>query len=453
METGHIGHAVTLVFNKDMMAAAIILFLALAAIFLEGPLKIHRTKSAMLGAGAILVVGQAMGFFNPEMAMKAVDWNVIMLLGALMTVVAIMVPTGGFQAIAWWIAKVSRGRQFPLMAMMGTAIAVISMLLDNVTTIIIFSPLIVIICQVLKISPVPYLVSGAILSNTGGVATLVGDPPNILIGSAAGIDFMTFVVHMFGLVVCAWLATVYGCKYMFRHDLAKTTETPVFSDKDMIEDKYTWYVSLFVLAVMVVFFVFHGQLHWEAWVVASLGLTLLVVLLPKLDLDPYLEKAELSLLLFLIALFVLVGGVEKSGFLYFIGQQIRPLVEGNLLFASIFIMWAAAILSAFINNIPLMAGIIPIIIGMESQGTNVTPLWWALAAGVGLGGNATHVGSAANVYVVSLSERIAKRENDPSVVISAGLWARKGAPVMILTLVVSSIVIAMFFDFFSRPIH
>ncbi len=453
MESEHVEQAVDLVFNKNMVAAAVILFLSLSAIFLEGPLKIHRTKSAMIGAGAILVIGQVMGFFSPELALKAIDWNVIMLLGALMTVVAIMVPTGGFQAIAWWIARVTKGKQFPLMALMGTAIAVLSMFLDNVTTIIIFSPLVVVICQVLRVSPIPYLVSGAILSNTGGVATLIGDPPNILIGSAAHIDFMSFFTHMIGLVTCAWFATVFGCKYVFRKELAQKAQEPSFSNEDMIKDKRTWYTALFSLGVMITFFIFHGKLHWEAWVVASLGLTLLVVLLPKLDLDPYLEKAELSLLLFLIALFILVGGVEKSGFLYFIGQQIRPMVEGNLLLAALAIMWAAAILSAFINNIPLMAGIIPIIIGMEAQGTNVTPLWWALAVGVGLGGNATHVGSAANVYVVSLSERIAKRENDPSLLITAGLWIKKGAPVMLLTLVVSSVVFAAFFNFFSQPTH
>lgn len=443
----------TLVFNTQMGVSAVILFLSLAAIFLEGPLKIHRTKSAMLGAGAILVVGQIMGFFNPTLALQAIDWNVILLLAALMTIVAIMIPTGGFQAIAWWVARVTRGRQFPLMVVMGTAIAVLSMFLDNVTTIIIFSPLIVIICQVLKVSPVPHLLSGAILSNTGGVATLIGDPPNILIGSAADIDFMSFLTHMIGLVVCAWLATLYGCKIMFKEEMSKQTQAPVFSGESLIEDRRTWYSALFVLAIMVVGFIFHGRLHWDAWVVGSFALTILVFLVPRLELDPYLEKVELSLLLFLIALFVLIGGVEKSGFLYFIGQQIRPLVEGNLLFASIAIMWSAALLSAFINNIPLMAGIIPIILGMEAQGANVTPLWWALAAGVGLGGNATHVGGAANVFVVSLSEKIAKRENDPSLAITAGLWARKGWPIMIMTLITSTVVIAMFFDFFSRPIH
>jgi len=174
-----------------MVVSGVVLLLTFVGIFTEALHGIHRAKIAMLGAAIMVYTGQVFGFYSPELAIGAIDWNVLFLLTAMMVIVGIMIPTGGFQAIAFWIARSSRGRQFYLLAMLGTAVTLLSLLLDNVTTVIIFGPLILIISQLLHVSPIPYLLAAALLSDTGGVATLVGDPPNLMIGSAAGIDFNT----------------------------------------------------------------------------------------------------------------------------------------------------------------------------------------------------------------------------------------------------------------------
>jgi Na+/H+ antiporter NhaD/arsenite permease-like protein len=201
-----------------------------------------------------------------------------------------------------------------------------------------------------------------------------------------------------------------------------------------------------------VLFVLHNALGWEPWFVAALGLTLLVFIAHKVELDESFEDVEITLLMFFISLFVVVGGVEHSHFLQYLGQYIRPFVESDLLLASIILMWGAAVLSAMIDNIPFTAAMVPIILGMEQQGINVTPLWWSLAIGVGMGGNGTHLGSTANVFIVTLSERMAKESGDESMRITPGLWFRKGTPAMLMTLLTSSILMVLFFDFFSKPL-
>ena len=313
--------------------------------------------------------------------------------------------------------------------------------------------LIVLICEVLKVSPIPYLLAAALLTDTGGVATLIGDPPNLMIGSAADIGFNTFLVRMGGVVLAAWLAILVALRVLFWKELSAKPEPVRFATGVHLTDAKTWYLSLRVLGLMVVLFVFHRQLNWDAWVVATLGMVALFLVGRHLRLDPYLEKVEYALLLFFISLFVLVGGVEEAGFLRWLGQHIMPFVADNLLVASLTLLWVSAILSAAIDNIPFTAAMIPILLSMEAQGTNVTPLWWCLAMGVGMGGNGTHIGSTANVFIVTLSERLAQQARDPSLAITPGLWFRKGTPAMLTTLVACTVIVVMYFDFFAAPIH
>lgn len=442
-----------LVWNTPMLVSAVIMALTFVGIFTEGVHGFHRTKFAMLGAGAMIIAGQIFGFYGPEQALAAVDWNVVFLLGAMMTIIAIMIPTGGFQFLAYWIARVSGRNPFLLMALMGTAVTLISLLLDNVTTVVIFGPLIVLICQALKISPIPCLLAAALLADTGGVATLVGDPPNLMIGSAADISFNTFFAHMGGVVFVAWIGTLLALRLLFRAELAVIPEKPDFTTREAIRDKATWYRALGVMGLMVVLFILHHAIGWDAWMVAALGLTVLLFIAPGADMDGAFQQLEVSLLIFFISLFVLVGGVQSSHFLEYIGQYITPFVEKDLLMATLVLMWVAALLSAVIDNIPFTAAMVPILLNLEAQGINVTPLWWSLALGVGMGGNGTHLGSTANVFIVTLSERIAKQQNDPRLAITPGLWFRKGTPVMLLTLASSSVVMWIFFDFFSAPLN
>ena len=214
-----------------------------------------------------------------------------------------------------------------------------------------------------------------------------------------------------------------------------------------------WRAAIAVLVLMTILFILHNALHWEPWFVAVLGMTVLFFASKRLLMDEAVEHVETPLLIFFIGLFVVIGGVEHSQFLTYIGQFIQPFAESNLLLATITLMWVGAVLSAAIDNIPFTAAMIPIILGMETQGINVAPMWWGLAMGVGLGGNGTHIGSTANVFIVTVSERLAREENDPSLAITPGLWFKKGAPVMFVTLVVATILFAAFFDWFTIPVN
>jgi len=437
--------------NQGMLVSGIILALSFIGIFTETIHGFSRVKVAMLGALVMLVVGQSYGFYSSEKAFEAVDWNVVFLLAAMMAIVAMMIKTGGFEVLAFRIGKFARGRQFLLLAMLGTAVTVISLLLDNVTTVVIFGPLIVLICQKMKVNAIPYLMAAALLSDTGGVATLVGDPPNLMIGSAANIAFTPFVQKMGLIVLIAWLGTLFFLRLLFKSDLDKKAEG-TFTDVIPYKDKSLWNKSLMVLALMVVLFIIHNQIHWEPWMVAVVGLIILGLLAKNLQLEEVMHEVEIPLLMFFIALFMIVGGVENSQFLQYIGQFIIPFVKEDFLTACIALMWVAAIMSAAIDNIPFTAAMIPIILSIEAQGINVAALWWCLALGVGMGGNGTHIGSTANVYIVTVSERLARKEGNPDLAITPLVWAKKGLPVMILTLLICTAIMYLFFDYYSAPI-
>ena len=437
--------------NQGMLVSGIILALSFIGIFTETIHGFSRVKVAMLGALVMLVVGQSYGFYNPEQAFEAVDWNVVFLLAAMMSIVAIMIKTGGFEVLATKIGQIAKGRQFLLLAMLGTAVTVISLLLDNVTTVVIFGPLIVLICQKMKVNAIPYLMAAALLSDTGGVATLVGDPPNLMIGSAANIAFTPFVQKMGLIVLVAWLGTLFFLRLLFKSDLDKKAEG-TFTDVVTYKDKSLWNKSLMVLALMVVLFIIHNQIHWEPWMVAVVGLIVLSLLAKSLEFEEVMHEVEIPLLMFFIALFMIVGGVENSEFLQYLGQFIIPFVKDDFMLACIVLMWVAAIMSAAIDNIPFTAAMIPIILSLEAQGINVAALWWCLALGVGMGGNGTHIGSTANVYIVTVSERLARKEGNPDLAITPLMWAKKGLPVMILTLLICTAIMYLFFDYYSAPI-
>lgn len=438
--------------NTNMTVSAVILVLTFTFIFMEGIHGIHRSKVALAGALIMIIVGQIFGFYNQHEAVAAIDWNVIFLLGAMMTIVAVMIPTGGFDWLAYVIANWSRGRLFLLLAALGTAVTLISLILDNVTTVVIFGPLTIFICRALGVNPIPYLLAEALLSDTGGIATLVGDPPNIMIGSAAGIDFNTFFYHMGGIVFICWIAVLFFQKILFKKELAEKPQQAEFKTKGVIKDMQTLRWALISLGIVVVLFTLHTKLHLEPGLVAMIGLSIILVFARKVDIEHTLKEVELPILLFFISLFVVVGGVEHSHLLSWAGQFLVPFAKENPLQACVLLMWGAAVLSAAIDNIPFTVAMIPIILSMEAHGINTAPFWWALALGVGLGGNGTHIGSTANVYIVTISERIARELNKPEYRITPGMWFRKGTPVMVLTLIIATTIFVLFFDFFSQPV-
>ena len=453
----------TIILDQGMLVSGVILAVTFILIFTETLHGFHRVKVAMLGAAVMLVVGQSYGFYSPEAAFEAVDWNVVFLLGSMMAVVAIMINTGGFEVLAANIGKIAKGRQFMLLALLGTAVTVISLLLDNVTTVVIFGPLIVLICQKMRVTAIPYLMAAALLSDTGGVATLVGDPPNLMIGSAFDIAFMPFAYKMFPIVFVAWIATLFFMKYLFKEELAIVPDGK-FEDSIPYKDKSLWNKSVSILGLMVILFIIHNTIHWEPWMVAGTGLILLTILAKEIEFDDVMKNMthEIPLLMFFVALFMLVGGVEGSKFLEYLGQFIIPflidpltgeIIPENFMKTCIILMWVAAVMSAAIDNIPFTAAMIPIIASLETAGVNIAALCWCLALGVGMGGNGTHIGSTANVYIVTVSEKLAKTTGNPDMAITPLKWAQKGLPVMLLNLVICTIIKYLYFDYYALPLH
>jgi Na+/H+ antiporter NhaD/arsenite permease-like protein len=426
-----------------MWLAGLILAVAYVLIFTE---VIHRTLASIIGAVAMVLVGMIGGFYSQTEAVNSIDANTMLLLSGMMTLVALLRPTGGFEYLAIRIAKLSYGSPRRLLVYLSTAVTLISLFLDNVTTVLVFAPLTVVITRMLGLNPIPYLMAEALLSDTGGIATLVGDPPNVMIGSAASIDFSSFLFHMGPIVLVAWMGTVILLLFTFRShltgpikDILDLDETKAVKDPEGLRA-----VLLAFGAVIVLFFIHH---HFDffpgyvAWIGVALALALV-----RPDPDDLLRQIDWSVLLFFAGLFIIVGGVKGSGLLDHIGQRLAIFAQEpeNLLITAMMLMWVSALLSAAVDNIPFTVTMIPIISHLETQGIDVMPLWWALALGVGLGGNATHIGSTANVICVAEAER----SGVPEFRISPLLWLKKGTPVMLLTLSTSSILMAIFFDYY-----
>jgi len=333
-----------------------------------------------------------------------------------------------------------------LLVYLSTVVTVISLFLDNVTTVLVFAPLTVVITRMLGLNPIPYLMAEALLSDTGGVATLVGDPPNVMIGSAAGIDFNQFLFHMGPIILVAWLLTVFLMLSLFRRYLANPMNDILDLDESKaLKDPKGLAAVLIALAVVILLFFVHHHFDLLPGYVAWVGVALALALV-RPDPDEFLREIDWSVLIFFAGLFIIVGGVEGSGLLDLVGQQLANIAQDpdKLLTTALILMWVSAFLSAAVDNIPFTVTMIPIIAHLETQGVDVMPLWWALALGVGLGGNGTHIGSTANVICVAEAERAGR----PEYRISPILWLKKGTPVMVATLSVATVLLMIFFDYY-----
>jgi Na+/H+ antiporter NhaD/arsenite permease-like protein len=437
MET--VPHAVT----PAMWIAASVLVVAYALIFSE---IIHRTLAGVIGAVMMILIGMSFGFYSQAEAVAAIDANTMFLLMGMMTLVVLLKPTGGFEYLAIRMAKLSSGNPRLLLIYISTAVTIISLFLDNVTTVLVFAPLTVVIARLLGINPIPYLMAEALLSDTGGVATLVGDPPNVMIGSAAGIDFNQFLFHMGPVVFVSWLITLLLMLFLFRTELAQKIDGVLDLDESRVlkDPKRLIAVSASIGVVIVLFFI-HHHFHLFPGFVAWIGVAVALALV-RPDPEEMLKGVDWSVLLFFAGLFIIVGGVEGSGLLDLLGLQLAAIAQDpeKLLMTALVIMWVSAFLSAVVDNIPFTVTMIPIIAHLETQGVDVMPLWWALALGVGLGGNGSHIGSTANVICVAEAERT----GIPEYRITPWLWLKKGTPVMLSTLMVSSLLLILFFDYF-----
>ncbi|WP_395656620.1 ArsB/NhaD family transporter [Nocardioides sp.] len=390
-----------------MAIAALVVFLA--AYVLLATEKVHRTKVALGGAAVMLLIRVTdadHAFFSTT---TGVEWNVIFLLLGMMIIVSVLRRTGVFEFVAIWAAKRTRGRPYPLMVMLCVLTACASALLDNVTTVLLVAPVTFLVCERLGLRPAPYLMAEVFASNIGGTATLVGDPPNIIIAARAGLTFNDFLVHLLPIVVVLMVVFCVLCRWLFRaefhYDAERAASVARLQEREAITDPLLLVKSLAVLGAVIVAFVLHPVLHYEPSVVALLGAGLLIAI-TDVDTNDALRDVEWSTLAFFAGLFIMVGGLVESGVIDTAAEYLADATDGRLGLATYVLLIGSAVLSAIVDNIPYVATMTPIVATLAAgHGDRGTVLWWALALGADLGGNATAIGASANVVALGLAER------------------------------------------------
>ncbi|GII67472.1 membrane protein [Sphaerisporangium krabiense] len=379
----------------------------LAAYALIATERIHRLAAALGGAGVMLALratDATAAFFSPH---AGIDWNVIFLLLGMMVIVGVLRRTGVFEYLAIWAAKRARGRPFRLLALLVLITAAASALLDNVTTVLLVAPVTFVVCERLAVPPAPFLIAEVMASNIGGTATLIGDPPNIIIAGRGGLSFNDFLAHVAPMVVVLLAVFVVLCRLMFgralRHDPARAAAVMALDERAAIADPRLLRRSLSVLAVVLVAFVLHPVLHYEPSVVALLGAGVLVAV-TEVRAEQAVAEVEWPTLVFFAALFVMVGALVETGVIGTLSTAAASATAGRPEVATIGLLGVSAALSAIVDNIPYVATMSPIVDHLVQAGGHRS-LWWALAFGADLGGNATAVGAAANVVVLGIAAR------------------------------------------------
>jgi Na+/H+ antiporter NhaD/arsenite permease-like protein len=392
--------------------------------------RVHRTIAALLGGVAIILIG----VLEQDQAFHSIDWNVIFLLAGMMMIASILSETGVFQWIAVKSVQLGKGSPYRIMVILVLVTAVTSALLDNVTIVILMAPVTLFIAASLGVSPIPYLIALILASNIGGTATLVGDPPNILIGSAADIDFLTFAANLAPIVLIILIVFMGLARFLFRKDFkdnkSDTSGIEAMDTSELITNRSLLLKSMVVLAGVILGFLFHGVLHLQPATIALAGATVLM-LWGRIDIEHVLDEIEWTALFFFIGLFMVVEGLVVVGIIEAVAQAALRLTGGDLQMTSMLLLWLSAIGSGIVDNIPYTATMIPVVENL-GKAMPIAPLWWSLALGACLGGNATLVGAAANVVVANLSEK----SGHP---ISFGLFLRYGAIVTFVSIVLASI--------------
>ncbi|MBM4141841.1 MAG: ArsB/NhaD family transporter [Nitrospira sp.] len=425
--------------------ATAIFVLAYAIIVSE---KTHKAIIAVFGAALILIfkiLNQHEAFHIEE---YGIDWNVIFLLISMMVIINLMRPTGIFEYIAIKSAKLGKGEPFKILAIFAIVTAMLSAFLDNVTAVLLIIPVTLFIADALEVDPMPYLISCVLASNIGGTATLIGDPPNIMIASKAHLSFMDFIYHLTPLVIVLMvfyilcIKVIWGKKLKSREKLKKRIME--MDEREAIKDPIMMKKSLIVLGIVITGFVLHGKLLYQPATIALFGAGLLLLLSKTNEPHHILAEIEWPTICFFVGLFIIVGGVVKVGLIKWLSLQVLDITQGNLFATSMAVMWFSAFASAIVDNIPYVATMNPLIIDMARQlwphlsgiqllqHPDLMPVWWSLALGACLGGNGTIIGASANVIVVGMAEKAGSR-------ISFMKFMAYGMPIMIMTVILSTV--------------
>ncbi|GAB3802096.1 ArsB/NhaD family transporter [Virgibacillus kimchii] len=417
----------------DIILASIIFIVSYVFIMTD---RINRAVVALAGSVLLLLTG----IYTPDDAfVNYIDWNTIALLFSMMILIAITEKTGLFAYIAIRFAQLVQGKPLPLLMGAASLTAFGSALLDNVTTVLIFVPILLKITKLLKLPAFPYLLAIIFSSNIGGAATLIGDPPNIMIGqSVEHLTFYSFIIHMAPVAIILFLFLCFGLYVVFRKSLEKTeTEKEELMKLDAdahLKRTPMLYQSVTVLIVTITGFLMHAFVHVDLTIIALSGAILLLLLTEKeLAAEHIFEKVEWVTLFFFIGLFMLVGGLQETGIIDEITRMIVMSTDGDYTKTALLILWVSGLLSGLVDNIPFVAAMIPVVYELESYGmVYLDPIWWSLALGACLGGNTTLIGASANVVVAGLAEGANER-------ISFIRFMLYGIPIVLLSLIVASI--------------
>ena len=417
-------------------AIPITIFLVIYGIIISE--KINRTAISLFGAIVMIILG----ILNQEQAIEHIDFNTIGLLVGMMIIVNILKRTGVFEYLAIRAAKKAKGDPWKILVLFAIITAFSSAFLDNVTTILLIVPVTLVITDTLDTNPIPFMFTEILIANIGGTATLIGDPPNIMIGSATGLGFVDFIVNLAPVDIVISVATLFLLKLIYKDFLKATDENKQkimkMDESITIKDKLLLKKSLIVLFLTILGFMVHAQFHLESATVALGGAALLLVI-SKIDPEEILFEVEWTTIFFFMGLFILVGSLVEVGVIDNLAKKMLELTKGNLFVTTLTILWVSAIASAFLDNIPFVATMIPLIKAMTASGQlDANPLWWALALGACLGGNGTIIGASANVIVTG----IMAREGRP---VSFMSFMRIGFPMMIVSIIISTIYLILFY--------
>jgi Na+/H+ antiporter NhaD/arsenite permease-like protein len=413
---------------EQEIIAIVIFVVVIGAIMTE---KVHRAAAALAGTVALLLTG----VLTFDEAVSYIDFNTLGVLVGMMMFVAVVKHSGLFEYVSIKSAKIAHGDPWKIMVMFMVITAFCSAFLDNVTTVLLMGPMTLTIGKMLKINPVPILLGQIFASNIGGTMTLIGDPPNIMIGSAAGLDFLDFVENTGVACIIGLIAVIFFMKFAYKKKLLADQdaikEVMELDESKAITDRRLLHESVVMIVLVIVAFMLHGSFGIQTATVALTAAAVMMVI-GRQDIDEVVGDVEWPTLVFFTGLFIVVGGMVKTGVIKQLATLIMQASGGHLVATMMILLWASAFLSAILDNIPFVATLIPLILAMGQQGMDITPLWWAISLGACLGGNGTQIGASANVVLSGISGR----HGYP---ISFNDYTKVGMPVMLITVFIAMI--------------
>jgi len=400
--------------------------------------KFDRAIIAMSGASLMILFK----ILSQENAFKKIDFNTLGLLISMMVIVMITKRSGIFEYLAVKTVKIARGEPIKILMLLSVTTGLLSAFLDNVTSILLIIPVTLSITKDLNINPIPFITTEIFASNVGGTATLVGDPPNIMIGSSVELSFMDFIKNIAPIAIPMLFMITFIFVLMYRKRLIATSEAKTkileMDEKKCIKDRSLLIKSLIILSLTIIGFMLHSVLHYESATIAITGAVALLFI-SNIRPEKILHEVEWKTIFFFVGFFIMVGGLNEAGVIKILAKNAIDLTQGDLILTTMAILWVSAIASAFLDNIPFVATMIPLIKDMGTMsGMNLTPVWWALSLGACLGGNGTIIGASANVIATGLAEEQGHK-------ITFRNYFKVSFPIMILSIVASSIYLFIFY--------